>query len=106
VADITPPEDTETLDGYALKFSLVHEAKSGFYKQHYGGEGDCIVLVRYMPDFDGPDISTGGCVGIALSLIIAAVVVAACIIFLLPKLVVKEEAKDAKDAEDAEPVQA
>jgi hypothetical protein len=55
-----------------------------------------------MPAFDGPDISTGGCVGIALGLIIAALVVAACIIFLLPKLVVKEEEKGAEPVETAE----
>jgi hypothetical protein len=96
--EVTPPEDTETTDGYALKFSVARQPKSTYYADHYGTEGDCIVLVRYMPRFDGPDISSGTCVGLVLGLILSTALITFCIIFITPRIATKEE--EEKDAEE------
>jgi hypothetical protein len=89
--DVVAPDETKTSDGYDLKFEIVYERQSGFYSDHFQGQGDCVMLIRFLPSFDGPDITTAQCVGIALGLILAAVFVAACVIFVLPRLATNDE---------------
>jgi hypothetical protein len=93
------PEGVITEDHAGVEYSVAFEQNSEAYNAQYGGEGNCIVVTRHIPDLETVGVTAGECVAMVLGLVLGMGLIAGCIIFLTPLVKKGEGAAPPPDGE-------
>jgi hypothetical protein len=84
--NVEVPSDLKTHDKKAVIFELSFVQNHDFYTEHFGANGNCLLLTRDIPQLDVSDISAGECFGIVFGLVGGAIGIALAIVFVTPCL--------------------
>jgi hypothetical protein len=79
---ISLPMSVITADEVAVYYELQYEPHSSAYKTQYEKDGNCINVVRSIPDLEESGLTVGECVGIIIGLLGGTALIAVCVIFL------------------------
>jgi hypothetical protein len=78
------PTDVATEDGLDVAFGVSVEENSSAYFREFRAPGNCLQVLRRIPKLDVEGVTVGECVGMVLGLVLGALLIAGCIVFLIP----------------------